>query len=393
MRYFLITLVVNIAVSTVLNAQVPPPAPARRDPPTNVFTIGGTPKPLSAPFESKDGGFKISFPAEPKFVSMDINSAWGKSKMNLYTLDTSMASYSAIYLDFPTAIKDKFELDTRFDMMRDKQASIAKGRIMTDSELFFGEHYGRNIVIENENVTLSIRMIQVEQRMFILDVSTRGRLSAQSGVLESSNRSRIDKYFNSFAVTQIPKPILSAIELPDDFGITNNGQKFASSFLQFSLQTPSDWVLLGGDDSNYLLELGKDEIGKTRRGFAEYVTDKNAKMLGVYSKTNLDQGVSDAMFMITVSRVAFPNFLPLNTANTLKGLLVVGNKKVTKEPSTETINGVDLASVEIFDGDKKIYQRWYIANRKGIALGFGLVYAQQKDLETMLGCLKSIKLE
>ena len=116
----------------------PPPAPA----PTK-------------PWESEDGGFKVFFPGKPTVKTSEINSSFGKTSFTEVALGTSLANYSVAYLDFPTAITDKYDLDARFDLMRDGQVKRLSARVVEDSQLSFGGHYGRSNVFETEKETIS----------------------------------------------------------------------------------------------------------------------------------------------------------------------------------------------------------------------------------------------
>ena len=233
-------------------AQAPPPPQPRKPPPSIITAL----PPKS--FESKEGGFKIAFPAKPTESSSESDTSFGKAKMSTYHLPTTVAVYSVFHVDFPTAMKDKFDLDTRFDAMRDNQVKTRNARVMTETELYYGSHYGRDLVMEDASSTNWLRVIMVEQRLFVLSVVTRGNHSRQSAALKASSETRVKAFFDSFAVTEVPKPQLTAVELPADFGVTITASTFASTFLDVSFDLPKGWVTLDDEDSAMLLELGAE---------------------------------------------------------------------------------------------------------------------------------------
>lgn len=379
MKAFVVPVLILLTAASVAIGQSTPPPPAK-----------AVPAPGS--YESKEGGFKIAFPARPTLTSTEIDSSYGKTSVNVHILPTSLAEYTVVHTDFPTAIKDKFDLDSRFDNMRDSQVKRLNGRLMEENEYYFGSNYGRSLVIETAVSTMTVRAVIVEQRLFVLSVLTRGKLSTQSATLRNANTARINKFLDSFEVTSIPKPLLVEASLPADFGVTVKDTVFASGFFDLSVRLPAGWTVLSSEDSDFLLELGKEGISRSRPKLAEWMTPENTRILLSASKTPLETGVNSAILIIAAEKVSYPNFLPMSVAQTYAKMFLDPGEKVVRQPTLQMIGGVEFAWLETYDQNDKLFQRMYFSNRKGIAFEFSLTYRDSADLGIMLQSLNSLKL-
>lgn len=364
---------------------------AQSSPPPKVLLEAPKSSALSGPYASKEGGFTIAFPATPAVEISESASSFGKTTMKVYSLPTSLAMYSLVYLDFPTAIKDKFDLDTRFDAMREGQLKRTSGRVITENEVYFGSHYGRDVVLEYGQSTHWIRAIMVEQRLFVIVVQTKGNYATQAAALKTANAARAKKFFDSFAVTNIPAPATSAVDLPEDFGTTVANSAFSSAFLGVSFDLPKGWTVLDSDQNQLLLEMGKEDISKTRPMLAEHMTHSNARILLSVSKTPIETSVNNAILVVGVERASYPNFLALSAAKTSVTTFVDKSKTLVIEPKLQTIGGIEFAWFELSDSLSKLSQRMYYANRKGMVFEIVLTYTDQKDLQHMLRSVESLK--
>jgi hypothetical protein len=371
----------------VVVSQSPPPPP----PPLVRGTGNYTPEKLNGLYESKDGGFKIAFPAKPGIQNRDTESSFGKSTMTVYFLPTSLAVYTLVHLDFPTAIKDKFDLDVRFDAMRDNQLERTGGRLISENELYFGSHYGRDIVLEDTKTTHWLRVLMVEQRLFVIGVQTRGNIATQSAALKTSNESRAKKFFDSFVVTQIPKPAMTPVELPDDFGVSINGAAVTSDFLGISFEAPKDWVTLDTDEKDFVLELGKDEVARKQPKLAERMKSDSSRVVYAASRHPLGTTVNTGLLLVGVEKAPYPNFLALSAAKSAVFVEPDKSQQVTQPPAVRHIGGIEFAWIETLDSNKKLKQRMYFANVKGLMLTIVLTYTDDADRDVMLRSLESIR--
>jgi hypothetical protein len=367
-----------------------PPKEMRLDRITGITSVQG-PDGRSGKFHSLAGGFKIAFPGSPEESVSDINGAFGPTKFTSYLLETSLASYVVAFIDFPVSMKDKLDLNIRFDVMRDHDARRLKGRVTEDSEFHFGTNYGRSLVIESDAISLSQRFVAVEQRLFFLSVYTRGALSRQSNTLRNANLKRINDFLNSFEVTEIPKTTLAEVELPDDFGIRVVEGSFKSSFFGISAQTPSGWNVMNEEEAEFLNEMGKEAVSAQKPAFVDFFTPDRMRLLFGASKKPLSSALNTATFMIIAEKAPFPNFKPISVANTYIKLFLDKDDVVTVQPTEGKFGALDMAWIETQDKATKTKVRIYWANEKGLALEFVLTFTSDAELQEMLGALNSVK--
>jgi hypothetical protein len=345
----------------------------------------------SGKFHSLTGGFKIAFPGSPKESVSDIDGAFGPTKFTSYLLETSLASYVVAFIDFPVSMKDKLDLNIRFDLMRDHDARRLKGRVTEDSEFYFGTNYGRNIAIENDSVTASHRFVAVEQRLFFLSVYTRGALSRQSNTLRKANLKRINDFLNSFEVTEIPKTTLAEVGLPEDFGVRIVDGIVESSYFGISLGVPNGWNVFGEEESEIITEMGKDAVSAQKAAFVDFFTPDRMRLLFGASKKPLASALNTATFMIVAEKAPFPNFKPISVANTYIKLFLDKDDVVTRPPAEGKFGALDMAWIETENKVTKTKVRIYWANEKGLALEFILTFTNDAELQEMLSSLNSIK--
>lgn len=365
------------------SATPPPPPPAAK------YTIKGDP--ISFRHESTEGGYRITFPAKPTNSVVPINAAFGKTTSTVDSLATSLAAYSVMYMDFPTVITDKLDLNTRFDQMRDGQEKRMAGRTMVDSEFYFGEHFGRETVIENDQTTLSMRVLIVGPRMFMIAVVTRGKLSTQSEILKKANSVRIQKFFESFEITKVVESKTKQVELPSDFGVSITNGKLSSMFFGLSVDMPVGWYVMNSEESAEYFELGKESMRRNHKQFADAISNENTRVLAMATNSTPEKAVSSASFAVLAERAVFPNFLPTAVAQSFKKVFLDKNETVVKDVTTTTISGVEFAWLEMLDNDTKLQKRIYFANRQGICFEIVFVYKDKADVAVLEQAFNTIR--
>ncbi len=376
----LVTLLILVpGLSAQVNdSQPPPPAPVAKGP-----------APL---YEAEDGSYKVRFPAKPVVNRTSSDSSFGKSEVVTAYLSTGLASYAVVYIDFPTVMEDRYDLNIRFDAMRDGQIKALKAKVVNDVEFFFGSHYGRENSYESATSTTSSRAIVAGPRIFVLSIDTRGKLSTQTGKALEGNKKLIADFFNSFQITKIPQAKQTAAPFPADFGVSISDGQFNSSFLEVGMKAPAAWTSLDRESIDLLMGIGKDEVKKTDAVLAERMSDEMFRTLAVFSKVDINKGASNAMIFVMAEKAPYPGFLPLAVASTYTKLYLEPGEKLTIAPAETKINNVDLAWIETHEPAVKLNKRFYFANRKGISFLVMLTYTDPADLKTMLASLQTLKI-
>jgi len=367
-----------------------PPAPKRTTvrgdalPPPKVKEISKT------KFVSEEGGFKIKFPSQPITQTLPIAASFGKANMTINVLVTSLAEYSISYLDFPTEMTEKYDLDIRYDQARDSQIKRLGGVLKKDSEFYFGSYYGREIVIEGKT-TASLKILTVGPGLFFLVVETKGALSSQSGKLKDANNLRIRNFLNSFEITKVPESKLTRKELPADFGLNFADNILTSKVFEVSMKLPEAWTFVSNELGQSIFELGKENIQNRDPKLVAYLTNETARLLAVISKGDPEKELSTAAIYILAERAPYPNFLPKASAESFVKLYLEPTETVIENPKLTKIGGIEFAFLELFDSNTETYSRIYFSNRFGMSFEIKFVYRTTEDLQTMLKSLNTLK--
>lgn len=346
-------------------------------------------------FSSVEGGFSVNFPVKPKKSLKPMDTAFGKANMTTYEAATPSAFYSVNFVDFPTAIKDEDELNTRYDAGRNN--ILAKGGFNLIAEKIYNykDYLGREFQLENAKFSLTTRVVVVEQRMFQLMVLTLGRMSKLPVKTKNVNQRLIDNFFNSFTVTILPDAKTQAVELPEDFGISIENSVFSSKFLGFSYEIPEGWTVLDDEQVDLIKEIGL-QSAQTNRDYEDNSLEKafeKTKFLLMAIDQPIESGKGEAFLMIAAERVSFPNFLPSAVSASYIKTYLDPTEKVVKNTTMTKIGGVDFAWIETFDSKDNTRHRMYVANRKGIALEIFFNYKTDAQLQILMRSLNSLKFE
>lgn len=372
----------SISSLSIIAQAPPPPAPPKT---RALDRITVQPK-----WESAEGAYKVAFPGKPTTTSNVFESAFGPSNIYTTALGTGLAHYTVVYFDFPTAITNKYDLDIRFTMMRDNQAKNLKARVMLDTEFMFGSHYGRANVYESASGTVSTRAFLVGPRMYLIQIITPGRISSMPAGPAASTKARVDKFLDSFEVTKIIDAKTTEVDLPDSFGVTATDSSFKSSFFGISITPPKGWKLSNQEDSELLMELGKEMVKKSNERLTEYLNNDTSRVLAMYTNTDLGKEAPESFLFLLAEKAAFPNFRAEAAAKTYISLYLEKGEKVTKQVTVTKIGGREAAWVETFDPELDSHHRIYFLNLKGIAFQIAFSYTKPDSLPTFLKVMESV---
>jgi hypothetical protein len=345
-------------------------------------------------FVSTEGGFSINFPVKPVKKTKPMSAAFGQTISTWFEATTGNALYNLVYVDFPTAITDEYEKNTRFDAMKSYIISNNSYNLVNENVVYYEGYIGREFVVESPKLTITMRGFIIEQRLFQMIVVTIGRLSKLTPKVKAATQKRIGNFVNSFKVTNLPTPKTVATELPDDFGISINDGLLKSEFFGLTYQIPQDWTVLTDEQ----VRLIKDLLPAFANQNSDYEDKqlenslKNTEILLFALDKPFESGETESMLIVSAERVSFPNFLPSSVISSYVANLEPTEKVVKKTTNTK-INGVDFAWVETFDSANKTGQRLYVANRKGIAFEILFTFKNQTQLQTLVKSLETIKFE
>ncbi len=347
-------------------------------------------------FVSEDGGFKIKLPGTPRKSVSAVDTAVGQITLNQYSAIGNAASYLVSYTDYPAPVTDQLELKIRYDNGRDNIIKSAAGSALVDEkDVYFGDHFGRELVVEKVDVTSTYRIFLIQQRLFQMVVIT-PRLSKAPESIQNSYKETIENFFNSFVIVKIPPPPPPAPPLPENFGLNLQGSDFSSKYLDLSLTLPQNWNKLTSEELEFWGKTGSALTAKKGQGLKDQfdLSVKNSKDL--LTLTKLPFGAEgNASLKIVVERVNFIGFVPRKLLQYSTETLYVGKfgLQTIKPVENVRIDGVDFAHVGLINPLNGTKLQLYLANRKNIALELAFSYVNDEDLATFEKLLQSLKLK
>lgn len=157
-------------------------------------------------FESKLFKFRVEFPDVPTEQSQTVPSAIGDLKMNFYMYDASSVPnskdenlvYMVNYTSYP---KDKVNsnnkemLKTFFDGAVSGAVANVQGKLISQKDINYGLHPGREAKIDFQNGTaiINVRLYLVANNMYMIQTITETK---------KDNNASIKKFMDSFKITE-----------------------------------------------------------------------------------------------------------------------------------------------------------------------------------------------
>jgi hypothetical protein len=343
-------------------------------------------------FVSDEGGFKIKFPGTPMKKTSTIDTAAGQISMTKLSASSSVATYAVAFMDFPAAVTDPLELKIRYDGGRDAVLRGMPGSTLIDEkDMYFGDRFGREFVVEDTSVTATYRVFLVQQRLFEIVVFTR-RLGKAPEQVRNNYKKTIEDFFNSFVIMNIPAPKEQPPQFPTSFGVKIEDGNFTSEFFEFSIKLPENWHLLTAEEREFI-EDSKNSISKKKSKAQEQLelSAKNSQDLLTVMKFPVGSEENSALHIIA-ERTSFANFVPLRILQIASERLYVGQLglQVTKPVENVRLNGVEFARVGLLNPNNGAKIDIYMANRKGLALEFVLSYTSDADLARLESSLQTV---
>jgi hypothetical protein len=221
------------------------------------------------------------------------------------------------------------------------------------------------------------------------------RLSGASQRLKTFHEGAKDKFFNSFVITNLPAPQLSAVELPSDFKTRLEGDTFYSDYFKFSMSVPSGWKQLSEEEMLMIGETTTQNV-KLKSEAAEAAfrssMSSTAFLLGLVREPS-EKKPDSAAFLIGAERAPFPNFKPEAIAKTFGQHFLESDERMTKAISSAYFGGREFSWIEIEQAKAGTKQRLYVANIDGVAFEITFVYTNPTDLAMFLEKMKTIKFD
>ncbi len=344
-------------------------------------------------FDSGEGGFKIDFPVKPIRSDRTVDGAYGKTPTTNFTSVNEDAVFFVAYTDLPALLKEKVEIETQLDGVKQRFLNLKNSRLIKEEEIKIGDNFAKEFIFETDEMTVFTRGLIARQRFFQVTFMSPVALSKLPNQEKISIQTRANKFLDSFTITKLPDFVDGTKNLPEDFGITVEGTIFSSKYLKLEMELPENWYFIEDWDSKSVTELLQEEIdSSTPKVKAELdFSIKNTKVLLMMSKEKFESEQITALLTIAVEKMPFPNTLPEAMVKYYQENSLGKNVKVTKPLSSSVLGGKKFAWIEYFNPDDKTTERFYAVNIDGLMFEVIIVFQNQTDLKKLLASLATIR--
>jgi hypothetical protein len=377
-------------------------------------------------FKAEDGSFRILFPQPPQ-----TNSALDLPVPKYYISTVSpVEKYSLEFKDNPAPLMDELERQARLEDYVPLPAlpknlpmpTIPSARTAPISDPWKRQEafkiisrqnlQGFEFTVEREKdrTTDTFRAVIVKQREFKLKVTT-PLLSALPAAEQQSYKRKIDVFFESFLVREIPPAKYQPIRyLPDDLGSALQRNTYSNKYFNFKIDLPAGWkigVLDQGSGANSMqigvLENGAKILdGADKMSASDRWRRRNNPDLVSASKGSKSPDGGDS------TEILIEALRPNSPEQSLKEF-VEQKKSIAQDDSGGTavlpdhavnINGHEFLMFEVEHSDEerggspaeqpRLRERMYFKSVNGIFLIFSLKYRDVTDEKILADSIKSL---
>jgi hypothetical protein len=154
-------------------------------------------EPARSGFESREGGFAVAFPGEPKYQKQSLNTAAGQVELHTFTSEAGDLVYMVAYLGYPKDFILKADPEKMLDGGRDGAVRNVKGTLASEQRITLAGHPGREILVDAPmDISMVARFFLVENRLYqALAVGPRARVTGAA----------VKSFLNSFKLIQAAK--------------------------------------------------------------------------------------------------------------------------------------------------------------------------------------------
>lgn len=151
-------------------------------------------------FSPPNGNFTVSLPAQPEGAQIPMQVQDTTLEAQAYASQSGGSTFVVSYFDHPSAPKTAEDIEDGFEIVRAKIIETGNLGVLTgEKKITVKNHPGREYSLQNGASKVTIRMILVKQRLYILHCATpvlRGMPDAIAKVFQAES----NKFFESFAI-------------------------------------------------------------------------------------------------------------------------------------------------------------------------------------------------
>ncbi len=338
-------------------------------------------------FAAEDGSFKVLFPKLPEIYlkAGDLRS----KRMNFFSSNVSPTErYSLRFTDYPAPIIDEMERRVEYGY----EAEKASTKVVM-SQGFSGIEYVTDST--SLKTTYTTRRFIVKQREFRLEVIT-PLLGKLPSALRQSYQRKIDTFFNSFIIGEIPPAEYTAIPmLPEDLGSNLQENVYSNKYFGFKISIPPnmkiDYLNQGKMTPSEKLEYEKESIGQ------RWLSKNNPKLILALKEPMPASGAYSGLLIQAFRPDSSANVSLREFTDYRKASEEVHRGILNLPVQPVNINGKNFLMFEIkimtYAEPKTtlpLKERWYITDRNRVFLTFSFRYRDEVEEKLMMESLKTL---
>ncbi|HSL55603.1 MAG TPA: DUF2092 domain-containing protein [Pyrinomonadaceae bacterium] len=155
-------------------------------------------------FRSEDGRFSILMPEKPVSSASTMDTPQGRIEQHMFIASQSPLMCMVAYSDFPKQAMIDKDVDGFFEGVRDQFIRQVGGKLASQSSLSLDGYPGREVKVHMYGGELRLRMFLIGDRFYLLT------LTKFAPFIESDVQT-VNKFFGSFKLTTLPKPIAALV--------------------------------------------------------------------------------------------------------------------------------------------------------------------------------------
>jgi TonB family protein len=185
-------LIALVSASTLCLAQTSKPSVEPPPPPTSAVEYNPN---AWKEFVSKEGGFSVRMPAEPRLLQQETNTPLGKLPTFLYVAQTGARGHMVAYTDFPQYSESPDFVSAVLNGARDKVVASDSGRkLLSEKEVTIGAYSGREWLVADDQLLYRAETFLAKGRLYQLLLVAPLNFAFSNGRASADAADRTDFY-------------------------------------------------------------------------------------------------------------------------------------------------------------------------------------------------------
>jgi outer membrane lipoprotein-sorting protein len=153
--------------------------------------------PVWTEFRSEEGRFTVLLPQKPTSQSSTVDTPQGRFAQQAFIATHDLLVCMVAYTDLPKQFLVSNDVDGFLDGIRDQLIKEVDGKLASETPLMLAGHVGRDIKVHVFQGQFRLRLFSVGDRVYVLSLLQ----------LEKTSEETVEKFFSSFKLNPITKPV------------------------------------------------------------------------------------------------------------------------------------------------------------------------------------------